>query len=314
MKIQTIPNINFKSHYYGFRKSGRDYFLTSMMTDDLPKENKELILRLYWYDGEFIGDYPMTYNGKYYVFDNSDYNQHRYKILNKKIKTKETKIDLLAISKLLDTYHRLSIGKPTEQIISKGSAKGLLVTDLNNIPPDKPVILMIDKLDYETAYKTISELDTNVKGIILNTVQIGQFTHAMHAAKQYFDIVNVICDDKKYNELKNLAGESLEISNKSGKLEYQKINKLPELVELKPPAPKIPILDEETKLLDFSELTRKNSGEKAYRLGVMQKLIEKGDLSDIEVPTGFVIPLGYINKIYEYINETEDEHERRRNL
>jgi phosphoenolpyruvate synthase/pyruvate phosphate dikinase len=174
---------------------------------------------------------------------------------------------------------------------------------------------MIDKLENDiAAYMTISALDTNVKGIILNSVRIGQFSHAYSNTKQYFDVVSVMSDDKKYNELKSHAGESLAISNESGKIEYSITDKLPELTELKPPTPKIPILDEETKLLDFSELTRKNSGEKAYRLGVMQKLIKEGYLQDIEVPPGFVIPLGYINKIYEYINEPEDELERKRRI
>lgn len=314
MKIRTIPNINFKSDYYGFSKCDTRYLLTSIKTDDLPKENQELILRLRRSNGDIRGDYSMTWDGQYYTYQkkhNKEISASHYEILNKKINSEEKKIDKLAISKLLDAYHRQSIGKPVERIISQGSAKGLLIDDLNNIPSDKPVILMIDKLeDDRTAYDTISTLGTNVQGIIANTVEIGRLTHAISLAGEYFDVVSVIYDDKKYNELKNLAGESLEISNESGKLEYQKINKCPELAELKPPTPKIPILDEETKLLDFSELTRKNSGEKAYRLGVMQKLIKEGYLSDIEVPTGFVIPLGYINKIYEYINETEDKHER----
>lgn len=318
MKIQTIPNINFKSDYYGFSKWGTRYFLSSIKTDDPPKEDQELILRLRSSNGTIRGNYPMTYDGQYYTYPKKvgeSIDTSYYEILNKKIPSEEKEIDNLAISKLLDTYHRLSIGKPVERIISQGSAKGLIVNDLNNIPSDKPVILMIDKLeDDRTTYDTISTLGTNVQGIIANTVEIGMLTHAINLAGEYFDVVSVIYDDKKYNELKNLAGQSLEISNESGKLEYQKINKCPELTELKPPTPKIPILDEETKLLDFSELTRKNSGEKAYRLGVMQKLIKEGYLSDIEVPPGFVIPLGYINKIYEYINETEDELEREKRI
>ena len=148
MKIQTIPSINFKSDYYGFRKSGNSFYLTSIKTDDLPKENQKLILRLWDSDGTTSNDYPMTYDGKYYVYKEDNLNTHYYKILNKKmeVEEKEIEIDELAISKLLNTYHRLSIGKPAEQIISKGSAEGLVVTDLNNIPSDKPVILMIDKL------------------------------------------------------------------------------------------------------------------------------------------------------------------------
>lgn len=315
MRIQTIPTINFKSDYYGFKKSGNDYDLTSIKTDDSPEENKELILRLWYSDGTIRGDYPMTYDGKYYVYKEDYLSYSHYKIFNKKINSEETEIDKLALSKILNTYHKLSIGKPTEQIVSQGSAKGQLVTDLNNIPSDKPVILMIDKLEDDiAAHKIISVLENNIKGIIINNCYIGDLTHALSLAKKYFDVLSVVFDDKKYNELKSLAGENLAISNESGELKYSKIDKLPELAELKPPTPKIPILDEETKLLDFSELTKKNSGEKAYRLGVMQRLVKEGYLQDIEVPPGFVIPLGYINKIYEYINEPDDELERERRI
>ena len=315
MKIQTIPNINFKSDYYGFRKDKHNYDLLSIMTDDPPAENKELLLRVKDY-ADRIHDFPMTYDGKYYTYIN---NPNRittsYEILNKKEPQGEKELDNFVISIQLEKYSKLSTGRPAEKVVSKGSAEGILVTDLNNIPSDKPVVLMIDKMeDDKIVNEIIPILGTNVHGIIINNVRIGDLTHGANLARDYYDIVSVVYDSEKYNDLKKLAGENIHISNKSGEIEYSKIDKLPNLKIDQRNIPNIPILENETKLLDFSELTRKNSGEKAYRLGVMQKLINDGYLSDVTVPKGFVIPVGYINKIYEYINESDDELERERRI
>ncbi len=312
MKIRTISTINFKSDYYGFKKAGTSYWLTSIKTDDSPEENKELMLRMKDYNNKIHGDFPMTYDGKYYTY-NFPYIMclNGYEILNKKNKAGEKELNEFEINRKINIYERLSTGRPAEKVISRGSAEGLLVTDLNNIPSDKPVIFMIDKLEKDEIIANIlSTLDTNVLGIVMNNVNIGNFTHVASTMGQYFDVASIVYDDKKYDELKELAGEKIHISNESGEIKYSKIDKLPELKFSQIDIPNIPILDDETKLLDFSELTRKNSGEKAYRLGVMQRLLKEDYLSDIEIPTGFVIPVGYINKIYEYIDATEDETER----
>jgi len=320
MKIQTIPTINFKSDYYGLKKTGSSCFLTSIKTDDEPLENKELLLRIRDYRGEIHGDFPMIYDGKYYTWNMDTYiSPTSYQILNKKTETEEKELNEFDISKKINIYNRLITGKPAEKIFSKGSAEGLLVSDLNNIPEDKPVIVIIDKFeDDSAAYDTISVLPKNVYGIILNNALINDLSHAGARAKQDFDVVSIIYDDKKYNEIKKLAGEYITVSNESGETKYSKIeaSEAVKIIEngsnICPP--NIPILDEEEKLLDFSELTRKNSGEKAYRLGVMQKLLNEGYLSDIDIPKGFVVPAGYINKIYGYINETNDKSERREKL
>ena len=285
------------------------------MTDDSPEKDKELLLRVKDY-ADRIHDFPMTYDGKYYTYINDPYKVvESYQILNKKEPAGEKELNKFAISMQLEKYSRLSTGTPAEKVVSKGSTEGILVTDLNNIPSDKPVVLMIDKMeDDQIVNEIIPVLDTNVHGIIINNVRIGDLNHGANIARDYYDIVSVVYDNEKYNDLKKLAGENIHISNESGEIEYSKIDKLPNLKIDKKNIPNIPILDEETKLLDFSELTRKNSGEKAYRLGVMQKLINDGYLSDVTVPKGFVIPVGYINKIYEYINETDDELERKRRI
>lgn len=312
MKIRTIPNINFKSDYYGFKKAGTSYWLTSIKTDDPPVENQELLLRMKDYKNKVHGDFPMTYDGKYYTY-NFPYIMclNGYEILNKKNKAGEKELNEFEINRKINIYDRLSTGRPAEKVISRGSAEGLLVTDLNNIPSDKPVILMIDKLEKdEMIANTLSTLDTNVLGIVMNNVNIGNFTHVASTMGQYFDVASIVYDDKKYDELKKLAGGKIRISNESGEIKFSVIDRLPEFKIQQKDIPNIPILDAEEKLLDFSELTRKNSGEKAYRLGIMQKLLKEGYLSDIEIPPGFVIPLGYINKIYEYVHETDDETER----
>ena len=312
MRIQTIPNINFKSDYYGFRKPGTKFWLNSIKTDDLPTENKDLLLRIKDYRGDIHGDFPMTYDGKYYTWNMKTYIiPTSYEILNKKEEAGEKELSEFDISRKINVYDRITTGKTAEKIVSKGSTEGLLVTDINKIPKDKPVVLMIDKIENDkSAYEILPVLDTNILGIIINNAHINTLTHDSSIAMQYFDVVSIVYDDKKYNELKKLAGKYITISNESGEIKFSKTEELPDFKALIPKVPNIPILDEEEKLLDFSELTRKNSGEKAYRLGVMQRLLKEGYLSDIEIPAGFVIPVGYINKIYEYINATEDEIEQ----
>ena len=309
MKLGIQPQISFKSDYYGFKKMGTFYWMTSIKTDDPPEENKELLIREKDYKGKIHGDFPMIYDGKYYTYK-FPYVLclTGYEILNKKNKEGEKEINEFEISRILNTYDRITTGKPAEKIFSKGSTQGLLVTDLNKIPEDKPVIVMIDKLENSSiAYDTISSLPQNVFGIVLNNALIADLSHAGTKAREYYELVSIVYEDKKYNELKTLVGKNITISNENGKIEYSIIDRLPALADLKPPTPHIPTLDEETKFLDFSELTRKNSGEKAYRLGVMQKLAKDGYLSDVEIPQGFVIPTGYINKIYEYLNNAKNK-------
>lgn len=316
MQLGINSAINFKSDYYGFKKLGTWFFPVSIKTDDTPEPNKDLLLRIKDYKDKIHGDFPMVYDGKYYTHNFSTYIEARsYKILNKKQEQEEKKFSAFEMSKILNGYDRMSTGRPMEKIVAKGTTEGVLVKDLDNIPQDIPVIVIIDKLEGQRhIYDTLSTFNSNVLGIILNNVIISDLTHAANTTSQYFDVASVIYDDKKYNELKKLAGEKIRISNENGQIEYSVTDKIPDLRKFKFKTPNIPILEEETKLLDFSELTRKNSGEKAYRLGVMQKLLKEGYLSDIEIPAGFVIPVGYINKIYDYIREPEDEIEQEKRL
>lgn len=316
MQLGINPAVSFKSDYYSFFKFGTNLWLTSIKTDDSPAKNKELLLRVKDYHGEIKGDFPMTYDGKYYTYK-FPYILclSGYKILNKDNDEGAKELNEFELSKKINAYDRMSTGRPMEKVVAKGVAKGLVVTDLNNIPQNIPVIVAIDKLETDRiAYDMISSLPENVYGIIINNAKINDLTHTANITGQYFDVVSVVYDDKKYNDFKKLSGKNIEISNEKGQIEYFVTEQLPDLSETRRQTPNIPVLDEETRLLDFSELTRKNSGEKAYRLGLMQRLLKEGYLSDIEIPPGFVIPLGYINKIYEYINAEEDEFEREKRI
>ena len=316
MELGVHHTINFKSDYYGFKKAGTNYWLTSIKTDDSPKDGEDLMLRIKDYRGKIHGDFPMSYDGKYYThnFATIIY-PAEYKILNKKFETKEKEFDTLTVSKNINIYNRLTAGRPLEDVISKGFAEGIVVTDKNNIPTDKPVILVLDQLDnVDGSVHFVSKLNENVKGIIVGNAEISTFSHACSLADKYFNTVSIVYDNEKFERLKNLASEKIAISNENGLIEFSKIKEFSQIKPVKNQTPKIPILDNDEKLLDFSELTRKNSGEKAYRLGVMQKLLVEGYLSNIEIPQGFVIPAGYINKIYEYINESDDELEREKRL
>lgn len=301
MELGIHQKISFKSDYYKFKKHGNNCYMTSIKTDDKPEEGKQLLIKI-----NNKKPSSMTYDGKYYVYNlpKSASRVASYEILNKENRAVKVNPDILKLSKSINLY-----GNCTEQIFAKGSAKGLLVTDLNNIPQDKPVIVMIDGLQsHWDIYGVVSRLKKNVQGVILNNIYMGILDHAAAVTRQYCDVAHAIFDNKKYNELKALVGKNIAISNESGAIEYSVIDKLPELADIRFKTPDIPILEEETRLLDFSKLTRKNSGEKAYRIGVMQKLVKDGYLSDVEIPQGFVIPVGYINKVYEYLNSIKDDN------
>ena len=316
MKLGIYPTINFKSDYYGFQKAGTNYWLTSIKTDDLPQNGKNLALRIKDYKGKIHGNFPMTYDGKYYTHNFATIlYPSEYEILNKAVETGRKEFNALAISKNINIYNRLTSGRSLEDVISRGSTEGIVVTDKNNIPTDQPVILILDQLDnVDGSVHFVSKLNENIKGIIVGNAEINTFSHACSLADKYFDTVSIVYDNQKFEQLKNLAGQKIAISNENGLIEFSKIEKFSPVKSISYQTPKIPILDNEERLLDFSELTRKNSGEKAYRLGVMQKLLKEGYLSEIEIPQGFVIPVGYINKIYEYINESDDELEREQRL
>ena len=117
--------------------------------------------------------------------------------------------------------------------------------------------------------------------------------------------------------LRNLEGKKVSISNKNGNINTKEIDKFSVNRTKEVKTPTIPLLDNEDKLLEYYELTRKNSGEKAYRIGIMQSLSCAEILSDITIPTGFVVPAGYIDKIDKFLTEgrvTENDAEYKARL
>ena len=312
MQIQTINPINFKADYYEFKKLGSFYLLNAIKTDDQPQDGKNLVLNITDYNNKEHCDFPMIYDGKYYTHKfEKVIIPKSYKILNKKNTEQKTlSLNPLDFVKDIRLYDRISSGKSTETAILKGTCEGIVITDKDNLPTDKPVIYVADKLsEKDDSIYEISELPVNVKGIIVNDADFGSLAHISSLLKQYFETVSIIYDNEKYQNIKSFNGKMISVSNESGILNYSKIENFSNVQDIKYEIPKIPILDETKEFLDFSELTRKNSGEKAYRLGVMQRLANEGTLTDITVPQGFVIPVGYINRIYEFINQTNNKDE-----
>jgi len=244
MELGIHQKISFKSDYYKFKKDGNNCYMTSIKTDDKPEEGKQLLIKI-----NNKKPSSMTYDGKYYVYNLPKSASHgvSYEILNKESGAVKVNPDILKLSKSINLY-----GNCTEQILAKGTAKGLLVTDLNNIPQDKPVIAMIDDIhSHWDIYGAVSRLKKNVQGVILNNIYMGILDHAAAVTRQYCDVAHAIFDNKKYNELKALVGKNIAISNESGAIEYSVIDKLPELADIRFKTPDIPILEEETRLLDF---------------------------------------------------------------
>ena len=312
MEVSVRSPITFKSDYFLFEKNGKGYNLKQIKTDDQPEDGKNLCLcanRIHERPRfTFSDEYGMTYDGKYYLSPFLGYDQLRsYEILNKKNGAGKRELDYDAITENLRLQEMKKFGLPLEKTISKGTVEGVVVTDINNIPPNMPVIAMFDKLllDSAGACREFLNLGNNVRGVIMNYSEGGLLDHITSLIRQYVEVSSIVSDREKFNDLKKLAGKKVSLSNENGLVEFREIKNFSKLEDVNLHPPNVPVLDEETKLLDFLELTRKNSGEKAYRLGVMQRLIKDGYLADVEVPQGFVIPVGYINNVLKYTNLQE---------
>ena len=114
-------------------------------------------------------------------------------------------------------------------------------------------------------------------------------------------------DENKYNELLDFKNKYISISNTDGLLRYKEIDRPDYVAESSKII--IPIITENDTLLNYSQLDKSNSGNKAYRIALMQTLKYEGLLKDIEIPKGFLISTGYIKNVEEFLKEANTPEE-----
>jgi len=309
-----INNINFKANYFTIEKRGKFFFPTVISTDNEENLGKEPVLQ-YERNGEKY-EFPMVYDGKYYT-TKVMVRPEKYRIFYQDTgkyerNGQEQVINPLNFIKTATKEDRKYNHLPLEQAIAKGEVNGKVFVNTLDIPKDVPVILILDVIQKNEDI-IVASIPQNVKSIIVSSAEMSTLDHIANMARNKYQVFSIVWDDDKFNDLKNQVGKCIYLSNESGFLDYKEIG-LNELTnDIENPILIIPPkLENVERLLNFDELTPQNCGNKGYRLGVMQKLVNDGILKDINIPNGFVIPEGYINKYIEYLNVSDRDEWKRR--
>lgn len=317
-KISTTNKfINFKANFFTVQKRGKYFYHTAISTDNQENLGKEPVL-IYEKEGEKY-EIPMVYDGKFYTTQSSvSTNKYRifYKDSGKYEKGGiEQVINPLKFIKTATKEDRKYNRLPLEQAISKGEAKGKVYVNTLDIPKDTPAILILNEIEKEEDI-ILSDIPQNVNSIIVSSAKMGVLDHIANLTRNKYQVFSIVWDDNKFNDLKNQEGKYLSINNEREILEYKEIG-ISELTtenvnSVSSSAITPPKLENVERLLNFDELTPQNCGNKGYRISLMQKLVRNGILKDINIPKGFVIPEGYVNKYIEYLNVDDKEEWKKR--
>lgn len=317
-KISTTNKfINFKANFFTVQKRGKYFYHTAISTDNQENLGKEPVL-IYEKEGEKY-EIPMVYDGKYYTTQSS-VNTNKYRIFYKDSGKYEKGgieqvINPLKFIKTATKEDRKYNRLPLEQAISKGEAKGKVYVNTFDIPKDVPAILILNEIEKEEDV-ILTDIPKNVKSIIVSSAKMGVLDHIANLTRNKYQVFSIVWDDNKFNDLKNQEGKYLSINNEREILEYKEIG-VSELTtdnvnSVSSSAITPPKLENVERLLNFDELTPQNCGNKGYRISLMQKLVRNGILKDINIPKGFVIPEGYVNKYIEYLNVNDKEEWKKR--
>jgi hypothetical protein len=313
MKLHTNSlnsAVNFQSNFYTVNKRGNYFNIRKISTDNEENLGKEPVLQTNYLDEDI--ELPMTYDGKYYTADfKYDINKYRiyYKDTGKYEKEgKEQVINPLYYTKIATREDRKYNDLPSEQAFAKGKTEGKVFVNTSDIPENIPAILILDEITDEEML--VLDIPHNVKGIITSSCNFGVLSHCANLTRNRISAISIIWDEDKFNDLKKQKGKYIAIDNNDGILKYDNVKQSRLSNENITPSLHIipPKLENVEHLLDYDELTPQNCGNKGYRIGVMQKLIKNGELKNINLPKGFIIPEGYINNYKNYI-DTEDEEE-----
>lgn len=307
-----INNTTFKANYFTVNKSGKYFNLTSISTDNEENLGKEPVLEYNDRKGK-KKEIPMVYDGKYYCTKYScPTGNFKYRIFYKDTNKYEkdgveqqiNPLYFTKIAKLEDIKHNnLSM----EHHIAKGEVEGKVFVNTYDIPKNVPAILVLDEIGNEE--DIMLKIPDNVKGVVVSSGDMGTLDHIHNLTRNKYQVFGIVWDNDKFTDLKKQQNKYLSLNNENGNLEYKEINPAIEKKHIKETSKvEIPKLENIERLLTFDELTPQNCGNKGYRLSIIKKLIEEGELKDINVPKGFVIPNGYINKLKEYI-DVEDKEE-----
>lgn len=296
---RTNPNINFKANFFLVKKYGQDsgIYISTDNSENLGShpvlqtENKQI---------------PMVYDGKYYTTEYNIYDTYKYKIKYEDTGKYENsgKEKYFIPEKLRALIKQMK--KTPNLVFSKGSAQGKLVQAKNIddtlLKSKEPLIIICDNNEeWEKCYKYFNR--TN--GIILKSGTADLLSHFAALCRDYFSFGMLVTDKKILNDLNNLEGKFISISNENENIEYKPIEKFIKN-NSKTNTIEIPQMRKVDRILSLDECEKDTVGNKAYNLKRMKDLVKEGKLKDVIIPNAFVLPYGYLEKVENIIAENPD--------
>ena len=216
-RIKTNQNINFKANFFKVKKYGQDSCIY-ISTDNsenlgshpvLETENKKI---------------PMVYDGKYYTTEYNIYNTNKYKIKYEDTGKYENngKEKYFIPEKLRALTNQIK--KTPNLVLSKGSAQGKLVQAKNIddtlLKSKEPLIIICDNNE---EWKKCCKYFNRTNGIILKSGTADLLSHFAALCRDYFSFGMLITDKKILNNLNNLEGKFISISNENENIEFNTI-------------------------------------------------------------------------------------------
>ena len=299
MKVDIVkinPNINFKANFFKVEKYAQ-YSGMYISTDNSENLGSHPVLET---ENRKI---PMVYDGKYYTTEYKICDNNKYKIKYEDTGKYENngKEKYFIPKKLHALINQMK--KTPNTVLSKGSAQGKLVQAKNIddiiLKTKEPLIIICDNdEEWEKCYKYFNR--TN--GIILKSGTTDLLSHFAALCRDYFSFGELIADKKILNDLSNLEGKLISISNKKNKLEFFQIDNIAKSSRGKNTI-EIPPMRRVDKILSLDECEKDTVGNKAYNLKRMKNLVNEGKLQDVIIPNAFVLPYGYLEKVENIITE-----------
>lgn len=302
MKVDIVnPNINFKANFFKVKKYAQcsGIYISTDNSENLGSkplletENRKI---------------PMVYDGEYYTTEYSIYDNIKYKI-----KYEDTgKYENNGEEKYFipEKLHVLTnqMKKTPNTVLSEGSAQGKLVQAKNIddilLKSKEPLIIICDNdEECEKCYKYFNR--TN--GIILKSGTADLLSHFAALCRDYFSFGVLITDEKILNDLNNLEGKFIFISNENKNIEYKPIEeKAIQYNIIQYNTIEIPQMRKVDRILSLDECEKDTVGNKAYNLKRMKDLVKEGKLQDVIIPNAFVLPYGFLEKVENIIKENQD--------
>lgn len=294
--VRTNPNINFKANFFLVKKYGQ-YSGIYISTDNSENLGSHPILET---ENKKI---PMVYDGKYYTTEYNIYDTNKYKIKYEDTGKYENngKEKYFIPEKLRLLTNQMK--KTPNLILSEGSAQGKLIQakniDNTLLKTKEPLIIICDNnKEFEKCYEYLNRAN----GIILKSGNADLLSHFAALCRDYFSFGMLVTDKKILNDLHNLEGKFISISNENENIEFKPIEDMGNTIQYNNTI-EIPQMKRVDKILSLEECEKDTVGNKAYNLKRMKNLVNEGKLQDVIIPNAFVLPYGYLEKVENIITE-----------